>query len=769
MAVSDAEPQKNELVDDGLRGITDNLKNDHNAHNDHDDDSRPVPKYSLNGKKINTSSRHNNSVVDMSSGGKRNDHVKEHHQEDNTYNSSRRGDVGRVDYTGAFRGDKTVSEVDGAYRKELPTTIHHSSYGNHDPLISDHDDNNAHHVRGRLDTSKLLSLAEQLLSNITKCITIPSSSSSSSSSFSSSSSSSSSSLFTSSPMTMVAMKTTSSPSTTDSRTPTRATSSSTTTTTSTSNKPLESNKLPTEQMEKLLNNPMSTLPKHSMKDTDSQMAQIEWLLRGLPEAYDSEPYYDDEAVEAILKEGGTPPNQLQLPSVYAINQHILSKLTSVNILRIRFTNLLVFSTRYGIRKEGTYLLVHPPIGSITPSNESNAIMLPLSELEDSSYKVSQVLRRNSKKDSIRNYFVGGLELVNKNVDFNLSINDTVMKEWIKGSARGSVLVQLYSYLAPRDSMVRGKLLEPVCIGTVKIPLGGLLGTPSLDAVMNCDVEVDISNHSAIVSRMNNISFGQVITKPKPLGPKLGTLLTRISLLSTMEHQLQYDSSSGSGVIERKSKSRGNTTTNNNNSTGNAVLVQSDIVSPSAILKSLLNINPASQEVSTLLIPVISEEEEKSLQLVGQKDCDNDDDDNNNFDDGNNNNDDNNNNNHDNDEETDIGKYMQQKRIDYINNHDSNPFKHISNDKLHSALSFTLTEAPKSNSDIIVNQINNGNDKAIYGNSHHNGILNSFFSISFCAFLNLQIPVNCMIQLQNQDESDGQRCSDIVISFKLNAK
>jgi hypothetical protein len=493
-----------------------------------------------------------------------------------------------------------------------------------------------------------------------------------------------------------------------------------------------------------------------MKDTDSQMAQIEWLLRGLPEAYDSEPYYDDEAVEAILKEGGTPPNQLQLPSVYAINQHILSKLTSVNILRIRFTNLLVFSTRYGIRKEGTYLLVHPPIGSITPSNESNAIMLPLSELEDSSYKVSQVLRRNSKKDSIRNYFVGGLELVNKSVDFNLSINDKVMKEWIKGSARGSVLVQLFSYLAPRDSMVRGKLLEPVCIGTVTIPLGGLLGTPSLDAIMNCDVEVDISNHSAIVSRMNNISFGQVITKPKPLGPKLGTLLTRISLLSTIEQQLQYDSSSGSGIVDRKS----NSSDNNNNSTGNTVLVQSDTVSQSAILKSLLNINPASQEVSTLLIPVISEVEVKSLQLVGQKDCDNDGNNKYDIDDGNNN---------DDDEDADIGKYMQQKRIDYMNSHDSNPFKHISNDKLYNALSFTLTEAPKSNSDIIVNKINNGNDKAIYGNSHHNGILNSFFSITFCAFLNLQIPANCMIQLQNQDESDGQRCNDIVISFKLNAK
>ena len=63
--------------------------------------------------------------------------MKVHHQEDISHNST-----GRVDNTGALiasRGDKTGNH----------TTIHHSSYGNHDPLISGHDDNNTHHVRGR--------------------------------------------------------------------------------------------------------------------------------------------------------------------------------------------------------------------------------------------------------------------------------------------------------------------------------------------------------------------------------------------------------------------------------------------------------------------------------------------------------------------------------------------------------------------------------------------------------------------------------------------
>ena len=75
-----------------------------------------------------------------------NDYVKEHHQEDNTYNSSRKSDGRRVDSSGALiasRSDKTVSKVDGG---ELPTTIHPSSYSNHDLLMSG--DNNTHHVRG---------------------------------------------------------------------------------------------------------------------------------------------------------------------------------------------------------------------------------------------------------------------------------------------------------------------------------------------------------------------------------------------------------------------------------------------------------------------------------------------------------------------------------------------------------------------------------------------------------------------------------------------
>lgn len=67
------------------------------------------------------------------------------------------------------------------------------------------------------------------------------------------------------------------------------------------------------EIDKLLENPISILSfqqqyptsSSTMSENNSHMTQIEWLLRGLPEAYDSEPQFDDETVEAILKEGGS--------------------------------------------------------------------------------------------------------------------------------------------------------------------------------------------------------------------------------------------------------------------------------------------------------------------------------------------------------------------------------------------------------------------------------------------------------------------------------
>ncbi|KAJ1430843.1 hypothetical protein B484DRAFT_47498 [Ochromonadaceae sp. CCMP2298] len=262
---------------------------------------------------------------------------------------------------------------------------------------------------------------------------------------------------------------------------------------------------------------------------DSDLAQIEWLLRGLPEAYESEHHFDDEAVEAILKEGGPPPKQLALPSVYAANQRVLDKLSAARILRIELKHLLVFSVRYGVRKDGTYILIHPPSGCKRPANQPNSIMLPLEEIQE---KI-QMLRKD-QRDSVRNYFVGTADLA-KRTEIDLAITDTVMREWINGAPGGCLRVELYGQLAPRSAKTPGKIAysEPVRLAYALVPLGGILGTASLDAVLHCDLEVDAASHSSITSRMMNVSFGsggQKGVQKKALGPKLGTVTARISLL-----------------------------------------------------------------------------------------------------------------------------------------------------------------------------------------------------------------------------------------------
>ena len=68
-------------------------------------------------------------------------------------------------------------------------------------------------------------------------------------------------------------------------------------------------------------------------DPTSEMTQIEWLLRDMPEAYGEE-LVDDDEVQALLDEGGEPPSALKYPSMYAANQRVMSKLQYMRRLEI---------------------------------------------------------------------------------------------------------------------------------------------------------------------------------------------------------------------------------------------------------------------------------------------------------------------------------------------------------------------------------------------------------------------------------------------------
>ena len=287
-------------------------------------------------------------------------------------------------------------------------------------------------------------------------------------------------------------------------------------------------------------------------DLTSDVAQVDWLIRGLPEAYESEPTFDDEAVEAILKEGGPAPTQLALPSVYAAGQRVLEKLATARALRVDVQQLLVFSARYGLRKEGTYLLIHPPSGCVKPANSTPSDLMPLPELQDTEHQVAQLLHRHDKRDSIKNYFVGTLMFKGtKQTEFELDVTDAVMQQWLNADPNGCVKIEIFSPLAHREapqskrhisasnykkssksSGSKPSYSEPVCFGSTMVPLGGLLGTASLDAVIQCHIDVELATHSAVCSRMENLSFGRrtPTAQLKPLSKKLGIVTLRLSVI-----------------------------------------------------------------------------------------------------------------------------------------------------------------------------------------------------------------------------------------------
>lgn len=153
-------------------------------------------------------------------------------------------------------------------------------------------------------------------------------------------------------------------------------------------------------------------------------SQVDWLLRGLPEAYEDELVFDDEAIEALINEGGKPPSQLALPSMYAINQRTMSSLVECKYLHLNLTNILVYTARSGVRREGAYMLLHPPAGcSIPYENSPDYVTIPLPELLDD-IKLSEQNKIRSKKDSLRVYFVGGLS-IEKHVSLPLHLTDKV--------------------------------------------------------------------------------------------------------------------------------------------------------------------------------------------------------------------------------------------------------------------------------------------------------------------------------------------------------
>jgi hypothetical protein len=280
-------------------------------------------------------------------------------------------------------------------------------------------------------------------------------------------------------------------------------------------------------------------------DTDCNLTQIDWLLRGVGEAYDDEPEFDDDTVESILRQGGTPPSQLQFPSLYASTQRTMEKLLQSTRLCINLTNFNVYSVKYGIRRDCTHIMLRGPIGTKYSPNEPNYHLIPLPEIDVTSSerllidsKIKAAGSGANKTGKLRDFFVGSV-LLDKSINIPIDLNDKVIKQWIAGKRDGSLRLELCSYLvspnapAPKTSQ-KLKLIglassittEPIKFGFVDIPLGGLLGTEELDAIVTCEIESDVSTQSLVEGRMSRLPYSNQVKSLIPLGPKLGSISAR---------------------------------------------------------------------------------------------------------------------------------------------------------------------------------------------------------------------------------------------------
>ena len=272
----------------------------------------------------------------------------------------------------------------------------------------------------------------------------------------------------------------------------------------------------------------STLLISSKIDPTPNLTQIDWLIRGIPEAYEEDFEIDDEAVEKLLKEGGNPPSQLVFPSYHASSQRKMAKFKDARFLYINLTHFLIYSARYGVRRDCTHIAIRPPLGCTLPANQLASVLIPLTELDPNKEE------RKRKKSLLGDYFVGDC-IMDENAKFPILLDDVIISKWMDAKEEGCLRIELYSYMVSPNSSARQSLsANPVCFGYINIPLAGLLCTETLDAVVNCDIQVEADTHASVISRMRSMPYSNSIDFSKPLGMKMGSLSIRLSILSSSE-------------------------------------------------------------------------------------------------------------------------------------------------------------------------------------------------------------------------------------------
>ena len=277
---------------------------------------------------------------------------------------------------------------------------------------------------------------------------------------------------------------------------------------------------------------------------------LEWLIRGVPEVYGEEDsVIDDDMVEQLLKEGGKPPSQLHFPSLHAASQETLLNLEKAKVLSLTLTEICVYTAKFGVRKEGTYVVIRCPAGCTMESSllnnnitkiEDNKQVISL-DLGDPSHKVNAIGHKNVLKE----YFVG-TTILDVNVKWNISITDDLLSDWLKNSnscASSSLIhIDLYCYLLPPTSTKKAKSgseskrrdwsASALLLGTAEISLQSLLSWPCLQAYVSADIDLDQASHSTISDRLSRLPKVPRASGAVQNQNKLGSLKCKIQLLDS---------------------------------------------------------------------------------------------------------------------------------------------------------------------------------------------------------------------------------------------
>ena len=274
----------------------------------------------------------------------------------------------------------------------------------------------------------------------------------------------------------------------------------------------------------------------------SALTEIEWLLRGVPEVFDEDVEVDDALVTRLLQQGGAPPSQLIFPSMQYATQRSMKRLESVRALRITITQIHINSYRCGVRKGCGFLLLHPPSGCLYDRTESPSTRVDLSaafspsssHTDDSKRKFSDSSRQwtpPDKKVAQRQYISGDVN-THLTTIWPVQLSDAVLSQWLACERGGLCEVELYSFLTPPTG--KHNHSEPILFGRTSVPLGGILGTESLDAVVTCPIDAEAKVMEVVSSRIRKDPLYRGSNKYVPSNQEsirvIGNITFRLTLL-----------------------------------------------------------------------------------------------------------------------------------------------------------------------------------------------------------------------------------------------